>query len=631
MNLSTMLNKVYSCKALIFKLLFVVVTQLVFSHLSATVYDAVLVNYRTDLQIKNNKLYTNRSYELIINNRKGEAYAEVSIPYSKMNKVSKVEAFIKDKDGILVKNLNSADIKERSMMADFSFYEDNFVKEFTLIHNVYPYTLCYKYQQQVDDFFYIDNWTPVMNRDIPTLNAVLTLDVPVDYKIAFSQQLVDSCEIDTLDKSIKYIWKGSYSRQIVPEIYAPEISNLKPMVKIVPDKFKYDQEGMNSSWKAYGNWEYRLIESLNELPETDKRQIDNLIESVNDDKEKVKILYHYLQDETRYINISIETGGMKPYPASYVATNKYGDCKALSNYFKSVLSYVGIPSFYTNIYAGDLIKNIDLNFPSMQFNHVILCVPLPNDTLWLDCTSNGPFNYLGTFTQNRDAFLIDKDNSFFTRTPALLKQDVLEIRKVLINSDSANVPVSEFRNTYKGENYESLFGLSSSVSESKKSQLIRNNFISTDVDLLNYNLMPAHRDSAVIQLNYNAKADKLFRKYGKDQLIRIIPFSIPVFKEPKIRKYPVQINYPIYKIDTLEYKLPVGYAVSNSFKNQTINSVFGTYSIEFHHNENAVEVVKSFLLNAGRYSLEQYGDFYNFIKKVSEIDYNNYIVTQKYE
>jgi len=93
----------------------------------------------------------------------------------------------------------------------------------------------------------------------------------------------------------------------------------------------------------------------------------------------------------------------------------------------------------------------------------------------------------------------------------------------------------------------------------------------------------------------------------------------------------VQINYPIYKIDTLEYKLPVGYAVSNSFNNQTINSVFGTYSIEFQHNENAVEVMKSFHLNAGRYSLEQYGDFYNFIKKVSDIDYNNYIVTLKEE
>ncbi|HET7733353.1 MAG TPA: DUF3857 domain-containing protein [Paludibacter sp.] len=591
----------------------------------------MLVNYRTDLLVRNNKLYTNRSYELLINNRKGEEYAEVSIPYSKMNKVSKVEAFIKDKNGNVVKNLKPGDIEERSMMADFSFYEDNFVKEFTLVHNVYPYTLCYKFQQQEDAFFYIDNWTPIINRDIPTINATLTLDVPRDYKIAFSQQFVDNFEVDTLEKSIKYMWKGSYSKQITPEIYAPEISCLKPMVRIVPDKFKYDQEGMNSSWKTYGNWEYRLIEGLNELPENEKRQIDDLIEGVKNDNEKVKILYHYLQDETRYINISIETGGMKPYPATYVAINKYGDCKALSNYFKSVLSYVGIPSFYTNVYAGDLIKNIDLNFPSMQFNHVILCVPFPKDTLWLDCTSNGPFNYLGTFTQNRDAFLISSANSTFIRTPALLKQDVLEIRKVHINSDSLSGAISNFRNTYKGKNYENLFSLSSLTSESKTSQVIRNNFIENDFDLINYKLMPVHRDSASIVLNYTAKADKLFRKYGKDMLIRIIPFSIPAFKEPKIRKCPVQIDYPLYKIDTLEYQLPLGYSLSNSFKNQTINSVFGTYAIEFQLHENTVKVVKSFLLNAGRYSLGQYADFYNFIKTVSDIDYNSYIVTRKKE
>ncbi len=612
-----------------FLLLFFVI-QLFVAPLLASVSDAVLVNYQTNLQIKNNRLYIVRSFELLVNNRQGEKYTEISIPYSKMNKVSGIDAFIKDKNGKVVKTLKSSDIKVRSTMEDFSFYEDNFVKEFSIVHNEYPYTLCYKYQEQQDEFFNITNWSPLVYKDVPTVNAVLTLDVPIEYKVNILKQFVDSSLVDTNDASMKYIWKASYLKQIDPEIYIPDISGLIPMVMIVPDKFRYDKEGSNTSWKTYGNWEYHLIEGLDQLPSNEMQQINTLIGNVKDDKEKVKILYHYLQDVTRYINISVETGGMKPHPASYVATNKYGDCKALANYFKSILSFVGIQSYYANIYAGDLIKTINLSFPSMQFNHAIVCVPFPNDTLWLDCANNEPFNYAGTFIQNRQVLLTDKDNSFFACTPALSKYDVLESRKVVVEPDSINGAIAKFVNTYRGKNYERLLGLSNSLSESQQSQLIRMDFIEKDLDLLNYKITPVHRDSAFIKLNYKATADKLFKKYGNEQLIRVFPFSIPAFREPKMRKYPVQIDYPVYGQDTLEYVLPKGYVFDNSFKDKILNSDFGTYTLQYRLRENSVQIIKSFLLNAGKYTLEQYPDFYNFIDKVSDIECNNYIVTKKH-
>jgi hypothetical protein len=80
--------------------------------LSAETPDAVLENQQTDVFVKDGKLYTSRSYVLKINNREGEEYAEISIPYSKMVKVSKIEAYIKDKDGLIVKKLKSGDIKD---------------------------------------------------------------------------------------------------------------------------------------------------------------------------------------------------------------------------------------------------------------------------------------------------------------------------------------------------------------------------------------------------------------------------------------------------------------------------------------------------------------------------------------
>ena len=591
--------------------------------------DAVLTNYKTDIIIRNSKLIINRNYELQINNRAGEEYAEITLPYSKLHKVSKVDAFIKDKNGIIVKKLKSSDIVDRNEIADFSLYEDNFVKEFTLVHNEYPYTICYSYTEQQDAFFFINNWCPVINTEIPTLKASMTLEVPLDYPIAYTSQLIDSFKVDTLEKQIRYSWKTSYLHQFTQEVYAPDKHTFMPNVNIVPLKFKYDKEGEQNTWIAYGNWEYNLMEGLDVLPDAEKSVIDKLVKDLKDDNEKVKTLYHYLQDETRYINVTIATGGMKPYPASYVAVNKYGDCKALTNYMKAVLSYVGIKSLYTDVYAGDEIKKIDRVFPSMQFNHVILCIPLKNDTVWLDCTSDGPYNHLGTFTQNRNVLLIEKDHSHFTKTPSLSVKDVTVTRSIEITTDSLNEVMAYVQSIYKGISYESLFELSHSVSESKKEQIIHNFLNESNYELIDYKFIPANRDSAFISFEYRLKANQLYKKYGNDELIGLIPFYVPSFTTPKIRKYPVQIDFPINKLDTLNYRVPFDYAVSSLPQNQKITSRFGTYSVQSTQKGNSVEVIKRFILYAGNYPIEQYKEFFQFVSTVSESENNSYIVTNK--
>ena len=98
-----------------------------------------------------------------------------------------------------------------------------------------------------------------------------------------------------------------------------------PSVTIIPVEYNYAISGSFKDWISYGNWQFDLLQGLNELPDIEKSKILTLIKDIKDEKEKMKILYHYLQDETRYINITIETGGLKPYSATYVSTNKYGD------------------------------------------------------------------------------------------------------------------------------------------------------------------------------------------------------------------------------------------------------------------------------------------------------------------
>ena len=90
----------------------------------------------------------------------------------------------------------------------------------------------------------------------------------------------------------------------------------------------------------------------------------------------------------RYVSIQLGIGGFKPSAAKFVDEKKYGDCKALTNYMKNLLSVVGIASYPALINAGYNKYPADTRFPSDPFNHVILCVPMEKDTVWLECTSN---------------------------------------------------------------------------------------------------------------------------------------------------------------------------------------------------------------------------------------------------
>jgi len=594
---------------------------------SGQLKDAELLNMERNIIVSNNKLYKTEKVEIKINNRAGEKYTKISIPYSKMVHVSDIEAYIIDASGVKINTLKRSEITDKSAISDYSFYEDVYVKEFTLKNNTYPYTLYYSYKEQQDEFLSLDYWQPVIGQSIPTLQATLTLEIPSNYKISYTSRFISSFAADTSGTRIKYTWKTSY-RDILPsELFSPSLTGLLPEVQIIPLEFKYDQPGSQKSWIELGNWYWKLISNLSDLPAVEQNKIRSIISDTDDKKEKIRKLYHYLQDAVRYVNISIKTGGLKPYPASYVAQNKYGDCKALSNYFRSVLEAAGIKSYYSLVNTESPVTPILKSFPSQQFDHVIICVPVGNDTLWLDCTSKLAFNYQGTFIQNRNALIIDENHSHFSRIPQLSPDEVTESRRIKVTPNNTGGILCSINYIFRGENYEAFAYLMHNYNENEKSRTVIDALAKGGLEVIDYTLIDPGRDSKEIHISCTGKCNKLFRQYGNDLLISLPPVEIPLFEEPSVRKLPVQIDYPINKTDTIEFTLPDGFNLSSMPKNKLVSNDYGMYFIEFTQNGRKITVIRKFLLNSGNYPLEKYGSLYNFIKDIIESEKTSLIVT----
>ncbi|MEO1451230.1 MAG: transglutaminase domain-containing protein, partial [Bacteroidota bacterium] len=394
-------------------------------------------------------------------------------------------------------------------------------------------------------------------------------------------------------------------------------------------QFIYDQPGSLASWQDLGQWSHRLLETASDLPVTEKVRLRALVEDIPeaDMLERVKRIYHFVQDETRYINVTIDNGGLKPYPASYVARNKYGDCKALSNYMRTALDAVGIEAYYSKIFAGSPIQRVDQTLPSSQFNHIIVCVPIQEDTLWLDCTSKGPFDYQGTFIQNRQALVVADGNSHFQWVPALSPEDVQRIRSVVIQPLTGGKTTAQFRQVYRGDDFEKLDYISRNYAGTDLRKRLRQYFVPgtwTPNDELE--VKRSGRDARMLTLTYKAETRQGFKKYGPEQLMRLMPFELPEFEAPAQRHQPVQMDYPISQTDTLQYYFPEGTRPSSWPENIEIESPFGRYTLQAELLDDHVRIIKSCLIYSGTYDMETYPAFYAFLQSIAKQESGAYIV-----
>lgn len=578
-------------------------------------YNAEVVSTSTSVTVKGNVLIKRVNRVIKINNSNGDQYTSVNLSYEKGETFSDLEAHIIDKNGRVVRKLKKRDINmEYGNGGEDELFEDTYDLSFQLNYDEYPYTLVYSYQLKTENPLFIAYWSPMYFSDIPTIEASLSIEIPQGYKMSYHAVGTDTLIKTSDEHSIKYTWRAHYTKILESETFAPDIDQIVPQVIAVPLHFYYDGTGSMKSWKAYGNWQDSVLRTLDKLPDPEQQKINSLLKGIKGKVNKIRVLYHYLQDETRYVNVVIKTGRMIPYPASYVAKYKYGDCKALSDYMVSMLKYAGIKAYCANIDAGDVIQKVDTAFPAPQFNHEIVYVPDSIKPIWLDCTSKYAFGWLGDFDQGRYAMVVEKNHSRLIRTPGLTPQQVEDFRKIDVSSNLFGAAFVKFDNTYRGNMYELVEAVENRSDPMYKQRMIRNYLVQNGMDLVSDSIHQINRDSTYVQFYYTGRSGQIYNQYGNNILVADIPFDVPDVESPDSRQLPIQINYPVYKVDSIRYEIPPGYKLSAQLKDTVLTTAFGKYSHRFYKKERSVFVTNRLLIYPGNYPLKVYGKFYRFLE-----------------
>jgi len=459
--------------------------------------------------------------------------------------------------------------------------------------------------------------------------STFTAIVPADLDLRYKEKNIKLAPEITTDKGNKiYKWTVKNLPAIRYEPESVSFESRYPSVLLAPNRFSLDgNEGDMTSWEKFGEWYASLTKKTMNLAPERKLFFQELVKAAPTDKEKAAIIYRYLQQNCRYVLITLGIGGFKPFEASFVDSKKYGDCKALSNYVQACLDAVGIKSYQALINAEYNKEPVDPSFPCNTFNHDILCIPLQNDSVWLECTSNtNEFGVLGSFTENRNALLITENggklvstpksiaanNSFTTRTVVNLEEDGSGTAKVNIR------PNGEYRKHF----------IATAKKDDQKIYIVNElGFIQPD----DFSLTEKQKNGAELMIDLTLEKIPSFTAGTKMFLSpRIYKLWDKTLPDAANRKQDYYFYCPFIKEDSTIYHLPQGYTIDVLPEPKKVSFDYGKFNTSFSYDKDRNEVLSIAELELTNYHILS-ADFAKAKTFFDEVlaEYNTKIVIKK--
>ena len=577
-----------------------------------------------------------------------DEYGQLWVTYDKLHRVSYMHGTVYDAQGQVLHQLRFGEIHDQSMGdGNGSFMTDLRFRHADLRQPTTPYTVEFDYEVVSENTLFYPNWQPQDGENVSVEQATLQVTTPTALPLRYNEQLLPAGVATppvVASALTTYRWQLPATPALEVEPLAPPLAELLPAVHLAPASFDVQgHAGSLASWQSLGQWTYQLGQGRDVLPPALQAQMAQLQAAVPDARERARRVYALLQGSTRYVSIQLGLGGWQTAPATSVATGGYGDCKALSNYTCALLKAAGLPACMALVAAGADKADVRVNFPSSQFNHAILCLPLPAqggaaaDTVWLECTSQTEaFNYMGTFTGNRHALLLTPDGGRLVATPrygAAANQQQRRTDLWLDATGGAKATVRTCRTGLAQDVYAHLLHEADPEAQKK--------YVSTHLPISHFTLTSLRLTAAPATAPLPAITERLAlelpgaatiagrRLLLEPNLLGRLPALPP---QVGARQYPLALPTPALTQDTVRLHLPAGFKLENLPAPVQLTTAYGTYrSACTTLPDGTVQYVRQLETRrpAGKtLPAAKYPEYQDFRRKISQADHAQVVLVK---
>ncbi|AZQ60737.1 DUF3857 domain-containing protein [Flammeovirga pectinis] len=564
--------------------------------------------------------------KIVILNKEGKDEAQMVVFYDNSSSISDFKGSIYQNGFKKPKKFKTTEIIDRSTESSGSVsVTDGRVQYIDPTLTTYPVIIEYSYTKKYSGLFSYPTWYPVSDFKQFVLSSSYTLDIPKGFKFRQKIKGIEDPIVSEKEGREIYNWSVNNLPIIKSEAMHLPVYEIFPSVEVQPYGFEYEKtKGRLDTWTTFGDYIYSLNKGTWDLSDETKLEIKELTKSASSDLEKAQIVYNYLQNKVRYISVQLGIGGLKPANSLQVDTKGYGDCKGLSNYMYTLLKEVGVESRYAIIYGGRNPSKVDVEMVGTQFNHAILCLPTVADTVWLECTSQTtPFGYLGKFTGNRKALLIEDGHSKLVNTTSYRVDDNLQTRKSVVKINNNGGALVEGDLVGRGYQFGNFSHWEQLPDKELRERFLRSYALTTsELVNLSIDIDKSYPDPSAT-LAYVVEVKDFGKNISEGKLIPLFPYygdySLP--KKYRSRKLAFSLKYDYKDVDEIEFHLPEGTSIEELPTSKEILSDFGSYRSSFTKVSTSIYLYKrEFITTKGEFEASRYKDYYAFRTKIKKAD-----------
>ena len=576
------------------------------------------------------KFTSHERHVYTILNDNARDYAHYQASYDHFTSIDYLSATLYNGNGNELKHLKKAEIEDQGDIDGYTLMNDTRLKLCNFFNRSYPYTVDFEEDDTNDGVLAFPGWRPAHGADMSVQYSKYVIIAPKEYEVRYKQLNFTIPPVITQKGNSKtYTWEVRNIPARLPEVLSPRSQEIEGSMLVAPSDFEAQgYKGNMSNWNNYGKFIYQLTSGRDALPQETKQKVHELTDKLQNTREKIEVLYNFLQQNTHYISIQLGIGGWQPLDATFVATKKYGDCKALSNLMIALLKEVDITAKYVEIRGEENTLPIVTDFCESQFNHVICCVPLKSDTVWLECTSQSlPAGYLSGFTSDRWGLLSDATGGKLVHTPRYSFDDNLQARKIQATINEEGNLTAHIETKYQAMQQDGLEGLINNYSDDKVSEYLKSVIDLPTYDIQNFKYTQHKKSIPYINESIQLTAGNYAQITGRRLFINpnVLTKSALRLSVSDKRNNDIELYDEYTNIDTVTIKIPPGYIPESVFHDVTIQTKFGSYVASIKLEADSMLYIRKQVHYRGRFPASDYDNIANYYEQVYKADHKQVV------
>ena len=508
----------------------------------------------------------------------------------------------------------------------------------------------YEYEEDEQPMVLQDVW--MFQREIPGRELHYSLQLPSGWE--YKASWINSAEIKpTPGGNNHWEWVMNDVKGIRKEAEMPPIEGVAG--QMIVSFFPPGGASRNgfTGWLEMGNWYSNLTNGRRDASPEITQQVAALTASARTPLDKMKALAQFVQNDIRYVAIELGIGGWQPHAASEVFVHRYGDCKDKATLLSSMLSQVGIESFYVviNSERGYVTPEVPANVGG--FNHVVLAIKLPANVsdlslvatiqhprlgtlLYFDPTNElTPFGEIGGYLQANYGLLVTSEGGELVELPRQPSAMNSIHRSGKLTLDPLGTLKGEISETRVGDRAWAERWRLRTVTKSADQIKPIEDLLAGSLSLFNItqaSVTNLNRTDQPFGFHYAFEARGYAKNAGGLLLVRPRVLGVKTSglletKEP--RTFPIEFEGPSRDTDTFEIVIPAGYVVDEIPPSVDADYSFASYHAKTEVNGNLIHYSRTLEVKELSVPVARADDLKKFYRIIASDERNTVVLKTK--